>query len=149
MNAEHEKYIFYQECVTSLNVAWNIVDVLARTQNHKVVASAAYRMAFIEYAKPYKKSRGTFINNHTLTLPNISIEDKILHEHIIYLRDRVIAHSDLEVKNAKLHFGNIAGKSLPLIIYNTAVVYPSLTEFRGLIERSLDQLYKEVPNLES
>jgi hypothetical protein len=148
MNVEHERYIFFQECITSLNSAWRIVDALDKSDNHNTVAWAAYRMAFIEYAKPYKKSQGIHVKNHTLLLPDINSEDKILHDRIIDLRDTVLAHSDLTVKDAKLYFGNVEGKLFPLIVSNTAVALPSLTEFRGLIEHSLDQLYSELPNLE-
>lgn len=149
MSVQHESYIFFQECITSLNVAWSIVDALDKNENHKAVAWAAYRMAFIEYSKPYKKSRGFHVRNHTLPLPDFSSEDKVLHDRIIDLRDTVLAHSDIAVKDAKLYFGNVGGRPLPLIASNTAVVLPSLAEFRGLIERSLDQLYSELPNLES
>ena len=148
MNVEHERYIFFQECITSLNIAWSIVDALDISKNHKTVALAAYRMAFIEYAKPYRKSRGIHVKNHTLPLPDISKEDKILHDRIIDLRDTVLAHSDIAIKDAKLYLGNVEGRPLPLMASNTAPVLPSLTEFRGLIERSLDQLYKDLPNLE-
>ncbi len=148
MNAEHERYIFFQECITSLNVAWRIINALDISKNHKTVAWAAYRMAFIEYAKPYKKSRGIHVKNHTLPLPDISAEDKILHDRIIDLRDTMLAHSDIAVKDAHLYFGNVEGRPLPLIASNTAAVLPSLTDFRGLIERSLDQLYNKLPNLE-
>jgi hypothetical protein len=148
MNAEHERYIFFQECITSLNIALSIVDALDISKNHKTVAWAAYRMAFIEYAKPYRKSRGIHVKNHTLPLPDISEEDKILHDRIIDLRDTVLAHSDIAVKDAKLYFGNAEDRPLPLIASNTEAVSPSLAEFRGLIERSLDQLYKDLPNWE-
>lgn len=148
MSAKHERYIFFQECITSLNAAWRIVDALDASENDKVVAWAAYRMAFIEYAKPYKKSRCIHVKDHTLPLTYISSEDKSLHGRIIDLRDTVLAHSDITVKDAKLYFGNVEGRPLPLIASNTTAAFPSLAEFRGLIERSLDQLYNELPKLE-
>lgn len=146
MNAKHEEFIFFQECLTSLNSAWSIIDALSGSEAHKAVASAAFRMALIEYAKPYKKSAGVLIKRHVLPLPSLSDEDRELHEKIIQLRDSALAHSDLSVKDAKLYVGNIGGAPFPMIICNTGPELPTLTSVRGLIERSLDQLYKELPD---
>lgn len=148
MNAEHERYIFFQECITSLNSAWCIVDEISISENHKTVTWAAYRMAFIEYAKPFRKSWGVHVKSHTLPPPEISPEFKALHDRIMNLRDKVLAHSDIADKDAKLYFGNVEGKPLPLIASDTQVVLPPLKEFRRLIELSLDELYSQLPALE-
>lgn len=148
MNTKHEQYIFFQECITSLNAAWSIIDALVNSENHKVVVWAAYRMAFIEYAKPYKSSWGIEVKRHTLELPDISPGDRALHDRIISLRDTVLAHSDISVKDAQLFLEHIDAKSLPLIVSNTPNVLPTLTEFRGLIENSLDQLYRQLSEIE-
>lgn len=149
MSAKHEEFIFFQECLTSLNSAWSIVDALSSGEAHKTLASAAFRMALIEYAKPYKKSVGVLMKRHVLPLPSLSDEDRKLHEQIVQLRDTALAHSDLTIKDAKLYVGNIGGVPFPMIISNTGPSLPSLVAVRGLIERSLDQLYKELPAWEA
>ncbi|QIB66092.1 hypothetical protein [Kineobactrum salinum] len=83
MSAKHEEFIFFQECLTSLNSAWSIIDALSSSEAHKAVASAAFRMALIEYAKPYKKSVGVLIKRHVLPLPSLSDKDRELHNEII------------------------------------------------------------------
>ena len=150
MSTKHEEFIFFQECITSLNSAWCIIKALnAARETDKTLAWAACRMALIEYAKPYKKSIGIQIKQHVLPLPTLSVEDIALHEQIIHLRDTVLAHSDLCEKNAKLYIGNIAGKPFPIIASNTSPSLPPMSVVRGLIERSLDELYKQLPDWEA
>lgn len=149
MTEEHEKYVYFQECISSLNAAWSIIDTLQSSVAHKTLAWAAFRMALIEYAKPYKSSRGVHKRNHILPIPDMSGEDKLLHECIIDLRDKVLAHSDISVKNAKVYVGKIGDRALPLIVSNAFPLFPSLADVRGLVERSLDRLYEDLPELEA
>ncbi len=145
MTAEHENHVYYQECISSLNAAWRIIDTLQSSDAHKTLVWAAFRMALIEYAKPYKDSLGVHKKKHKLLIPDLSEEDKRLHERIIVLRDTVLAHSDIRVKDAKVYGGKIGDRALPLIVSNTFPWFPSLADVRGLIERSLDRLYEELP----
>lgn len=149
MTDEHEKYVYFQECISSLNAAWSIIDTLQSSDTHKTLAWAGFRMALIEYAKPYKSSRGVHKRNYVLPIPELSEEDKRLHERIIDLRDTVLAHSDISVKDAKVYFGKIGDRALPLIVSNTLPLFPSLADVRGLVERSLDRLYEHLPELEA
>ena len=145
MTAEHENYVYYQECLSSLNAAWRIIDTLQSSNANKTLASASFRMALIEYAKPYKLSQGVHKKIHKLPIPDLSEEDKLLHARIIVLRDTVLAHSDIRVKDAKVYVGKIGDRALPLIVSNTFTLFPSLADVRGLVERSLDRLYEEFP----
>jgi len=76
MTAEHEEYIYLQECISSLNAALNIIDTLQSLDADKTLAWAAFHMALIEYAKPYQRSRGEHKRNYTLPIPDLSEEDR-------------------------------------------------------------------------
>lgn len=149
MTAELENYVYFQECIGSLNAAWGIIDALQSSDAHETLLCAAFRMALIEYAKPYKSSRGVHKRKHVLPIPDLSEEDKLLHERIINLRDTVLAHSDISVKDAKVYVGIIGDRPLPFIVSNKLPLSPSFAEVRGLVERSLDRLYEDLPEWEA
>ena len=145
MSTRHEEYIFFQECLMSLNVAWAIVDALGEDRVREILRESAFRMALIEYAKPYKQSRGIEVKKHVLPLPKLDVADQKLHSEILHIRDTSLAHSDLTVKGAKLYVGHIGSTPFPLIIQNTGPSLPPLVAVRGLIKRSLDELYSQLP----
>jgi hypothetical protein len=72
MTAEHENYVYYQECISSLNAAWIIIDTLQSSDSHKTLAWAAFRMALIEYSKPYNNSKGVHKQKHKRPIPDLS-----------------------------------------------------------------------------
>lgn len=138
-----EEYIHYQECLTSLNSAWCILSELENSSENKILRSAAYRMALIEYCKPYKKSYGRGKSRHYLEETLSSENDKLLHKKIIDLRDTVLAHSDINRKESKVYFTEANDKPLLLISSSNDAQWPSVNEIKKLIETTLDQLYKK------
>jgi hypothetical protein len=148
--ANDERFVYYQECITSLNSAWQIITTLQETKVRPVIGRAAYHDALIDYAKPFKESRGKEIRSHFTKFPSeFSDTDKQLHDRIITLRDQFLAHSDITIKDAKVYRGKIRDRVLPLIISNTDPPLPEFDEVRRLIERLLDYLYqKEETNSE-
>jgi hypothetical protein len=147
MVRDDEAYIHFQECLTSLNNAWTIICKLQETKTDGLLHWAAYRMALIEYAKPFKTSKGA-ARRHRLSAPPFSEADVSLHRELIDLRDRTLAHSDLTTRDAKVYVGRIAGQPFPLIVSNTDQTLPTLDNARGLIERTLDYLYSQTSNYE-
>lgn len=143
MTEKHEEFVFLQECIVSLNSAWSIIEALSHGDAHKTLAWAAFRMALVEYSKPYKKSVGLQVKRHVLPLPALSAEDRKLHERIVQLRDTVLAHSDLNAKDARLYIGSVRGKPFPMVVSDAPPSLPTASDVRGLIERSLDELYKQ------
>src|SRR5437588_4295695 len=103
MTPPEERYVHFVECIQSLNTAWRILGELAKVEPG-VVRGAAYRMALVEYAKPYKASFGIHSRGaqpYMLTpLPQLASEDLTLHALILQLRDQLLAHSDLTLKEA-------------------------------------------------
>jgi len=71
-----------------------------------------------------------------------------LHDNILRIRDKSLAHSDLSELDAKLYIGDIGGNPFPLIIKNTGSHLPDLNAVRLLIEEILDNLYEELKRFE-
>jgi hypothetical protein len=141
--SDDERFVYYQECITSLNSAWQIITTLQEINVTGVIRRAAYHDALIDYAKPFKASRGKEKHSYFTQFPSeFSDSDKILHEQIIDLRDQFLAHSDLSIKDAKVYKGEFGDRVLPLIISNTDPLLPEPDAVRLLIERLLDYLYQ-------
>jgi len=102
-------------------------------------------MALVEYAKPFKQSHGTGNRRHSLRFPSLSSDDAALHQQLLNLRDQVLAHSDLTVKDAKLYLGQVGEKIMPLIVSNTTPQLPEKERVQRLVERVLDALYAQIP----
>jgi hypothetical protein len=134
-----EEYIHYQEAITCLNRAWVTICELENTKSGSAIWAAAYRMTLIEYCKPFKKSTG-LTKKHQLTIPNFDSELKLIHEEIINLRDKVLAHSDLTVLDAKVYYGET---HKPIISKNILKSMPAPSNIRKLIEYVLDDLYSK------
>ena len=138
-----EEYVHYQEAITSLNRSWRTLCELETHKSGGAIWSAAYRMALIEYCKPFKISYGTNKVKHKLTSPKLDQEKLILHKHILDLRDQVLAHSDITVLDAKVSYDNNAVFPVTLIISNRLGDLPKVTDIRNLVEAVLDELYLE------
>ena len=83
MARDDEAYIHYEECNSSLNEAWQIIE---RTQSSTdpLLSKAAYHMALIAYARPFKESYGAYKRRHRMKLPPRFAEaDKKLHRELI------------------------------------------------------------------
>ena len=133
-----ERFIHYQESITSLNRAWRTICELEGIKPGTQVWAAAYRMTIIEYCKPFKKSHGKDKNNHSLPVPEFGQGMQELHDTLISLRDTVLAHSDLGPIDAKVVYGD---DHEPFIIKNTLPKFPSPSDIKEIIEFVLDDLY--------
>ncbi|WP_158704627.1 hypothetical protein [Ectopseudomonas mendocina] len=149
MTPNDEDYVYFQECLIRLNRAWEIICKLQSTEPRDIIWGAAYQMAIIEYAKPYKESRGTKKWRYILPLQNLTETDRLLHDRLLSLRDTFLAHSDITIKDAKVFVGSISENPLPLIISNTEPEMPQPHDVRALIELTLKHLYDELPNREA
>jgi hypothetical protein len=149
---DDEGFIHFQECLTSLNEAWRILEEVVNpvTSASPILRLAAFRMAIVEYAKPFKKSFGAPTptqpkgRKHALKFPSLSADDIRLHKTLLELRDQVLAHSDLSQKDAKVYVGTTSGRAIPVIISETAPELPDPETVRLLVERVLDALYAQL-----
>ncbi len=142
MNTD-EEYIHYQESITCLNRSWRTLCELEISNARNALWSAAYRMALVEYCKPFKVSYGK--NNVKLKLPtpNLDQAELALHEKILALRDQVLAHSDLSVLDARVSYDKNASFPVPVIVVNILGELPQVTDIRNLVEQVLDGLYSK------
>lgn len=142
MSVDEEKFIHYVECIQSLNRAWRILQDLGEVEHPTALHAAAFRFALIEYAKPYTRSDGIH-GRRKLQPPQLPTELLTLHDRLLDLRNKVLAHSDLTLKQAKLHVSLIGGRPSYVISSNIAEALPSREAVINLIERTLDQMYVE------
>jgi hypothetical protein len=137
-----ESFVHYIGCIDSLNRAWSILQDLGSVERPSALHSAAFRFALIEYAKPYTRSDGKH-KKHILIPPKLPAKLLSLHTRIMGLRHQVLAHSDLTLKEARLHVHSYAGKPYHIIASNLPEALPDREEVITLIEQTLDQMYVE------
>jgi YHS domain-containing protein len=134
-----EDFIHYVDCIDSLNRAWSILQNLGKVEQPSALNGAAFLFALIEYAKPYTRSEG--IHGRRKLLPPELPELLALHEQILDLRNQVLAHSDLTVKQAQLHLHSFNGKPYYIASSNCGHSFPSRKVVITLIEQTLEQMY--------
>lgn len=135
-----EQFLHYQESITSLNRAWRTVCELEKTDSGSALWAAAYRMAIVEYCKPFKRSHGITQKALKLEVPKLRDELNQVHNLAIELRDKLLAHSDLDSLDPKVYYSS---EGAPCIVKNSSPVMPSLNELRALIESVLDHFYEK------
>ena len=153
MTATEEQYVHYVECIDSLNRAWWILQELRATEQKNAITAAAFRFALVEYAKPYTGSDGIHRNrkkrnSYKLPQPDLLPEDLALHRKILDLRDQVLAHSDLTLKEARVYLGRYGGQLSVGIASNIGLPLPDIEAIIALIERTLDIMKVERTRLE-
>ncbi len=151
MTANEEHYVHYVECIDSLNRAWAILQDLRMSEHKTAIHAAAFRYALVEYAKSYTRSDGIHKhgrNAYKLAEPTLSPGDLSLHRRILDLRNQVLAHSDLTLKEAVVYLGRYGGRASVGLASDGRPPFPGIDEVIGLIERSLDNMYVERTRLE-
>ena len=149
MTPEDETYIHLDECIRSLNEAWHVAQEVRRTAQKSAITAAAYRYALVAYARPYTDSDGIHRNRKNRNAYKrkppqlLAIEEIALHDEILRLRNKILAHSDLTVKDAKLYVGRYGSQSKAVIGSNIQPSLPDVSAVIRLIEHSLDALYAE------
>jgi len=144
MTASEEEYVHYVECIDSLNRAWRILQELRAIEPKSGLHAMAFSFALIEYAKPYCRSDGTLKkgkNAYKLPPPDLPAEYLNLHQQILDLRDQVLAHSDLTLKEAKVYIPPYPGR--PTVASNRPPSLPDGEAVVALIERTLEKMYLE------
>jgi len=145
---DDEAFIHFEECLNDLNSALRILEALQQAQIPPVLWAAAYHMALIEYAKPFKMSWGVNKRKHVLPTPLLPESGQQLHIQLLDLRDQVLAHSDLSVKDARVYVSEISGQPVPIIVSNAEPVLPSIIAVKTHVEHMLDALYAQRPTYE-
>jgi hypothetical protein len=146
MSPAEENFVHLDECVRSLNEAWHILQEIRVATNRTAIHSAAFRYALIAYARPYTRSDGEHQKGrkaYKLAPPMLSKEELLLHDQILDLRHKVLAHSELIVKQASIYVGRYGGLAKANIATNGHPQFPETDAVISLIEHTLDSLYVE------
>jgi|GEM_PF-472739 len=146
MTPKEEEYIHCVECCESLNQSWRIFQDLQGAKQNPVICDAAFRYALVAYAKPYTRSDGIHKrkkNAYRLAVPPLSSKEIELHHQILKLRDQVLAHSDLSLKEAIVSLSKFDGRTHAAILQNIPEQLPRIDAVISLIEHTLDLLYAE------
>ena len=157
MTEQEEEYVHFVSCINDLNIAWRLLQEIKQCKGN-ILVGAAFQFALIEYSKPYKASFGILRNSTGKLIPRKLDESHVpamhiqLHKRIIDARDRIHAHSDLTVMEAKVYVknsphGKIVG-TLQNKIYGTEEL-SNIDAIIDLIEQTLDSMYVEVKRLEA
>lgn len=151
MTSQEEAYVHFASCMDDLNYAWRILNQVRDTPG-SLLAGAAFRFALVAYARPYKASRGSLGGSHKLDQRFVPTEHQALHWRILQARDQIQAHSDLTVKDAKLHVAKLASGRFVGVAQNIISGLeerPNIDSIITLIELTLDQMYGEAERLEA
>lgn len=150
MTPEEERYIHFAASIDDLNYAWRILrEIKAATDS--ILVGAAFQFAMVAYARPYRASRGEFSKRYQLGDEFVAVEHRGLHLRILAARDRVHAHSDLTVKEARLHVAATASGKFVGAVQNIITGLEEIDNIDliiSMIELSLERMYKEAKRLE-
>ena len=103
MSKHNEAFIHFDICIDRLNSARRTLLIVKENASHGLVASA-FRFALVEYATPYTRSDGAAKTRHCLSEKYIPEAFVKLHKRLLVSRNRVIAHADIAVLDAKLSY---------------------------------------------
>jgi hypothetical protein len=153
MTPQEEQYVHFVSSIDNLNNAWRILQEIRQCKGSPLVGPA-FQFALVEYSKPYRHSRGTLGKGVKYKLEDVNIPAKHreLHKRILAARDQIHAHSDLTVKEAKLHVVNTASGKYAFRVQKAIRGTEELSNIDSiikLIEQTQDSMYIEVKRLES
>lgn len=156
MKRTQEEYIHFVSCMKNLNNALNIFQELKIPKKlPPVIFNASFQYAIIEYAKPYKVSKGETLNSrekpeHKLDNKYIPPDFLALHKRLIDARDQIHAHTDLTLLEAKIYIQDtFYGKSVVIsqnFIHETQE-FSNIDAIIVLIEKTLDNMMEEEKKL--
>ena len=146
MTPKEEQHVHLEECIRSLNEAWGVLQNIRTSKRKTPLHAAAFRYALVAYARPYTRSDGKHKKGREAYLfptPQLTTEELALHKQILDLRHQVLAHSDLNIKQASVYVGHIAGQVKAIVASNSLPLFSGIDVVINLIERTLDSLYAQ------
>lgn len=149
MTKQEEEFLHLAICIENLNSSWRILQELKDKKGSPVLINAAFQFSLIEYSKSFKISYGNVSNEkRKLKLDTKYIPDKYLelHNRILNARDKLHAHSDLTLWDAKVYVRSSEyGKSVNYSKNNISGTeeFKNIESIIALIEETLHVLYKK------
>lgn len=151
MTRDEETYVHFVSSSDDLNEAWRILGEIKKAPENPLV-SAAFRYALVAYARPYVSSRGDHSSSYKLDERFIPLAQRELHRKLIAARHQIHAHSDLTVREAKLHVAKTpSGKwigAVQNVIRGTEELV-NIDAIISTIEGTLRAMYDEIRRLEA
>ncbi len=151
MQRHEEEFVHFVSCIQDLNTSWKILKLVRRRKKNSL-GFAAFRLALIEYSKPFKESYGKVKAKHRLGIEYIPKDYLDLHNRILKARDTYLAHSDLNIRDARLYvsrhpWGNIA--TIIENVVNESQEFNQLDDIIDMIEKTLKRMYEARDVLEA
>jgi hypothetical protein len=142
---DEEAYAHLVSSSNDLDQAWRVLHAIASNRSGPLTG-AAFMFSVIAYARPYTTSRGEF-RRYTLDLGHVPPEHRALHDRLMAARHKILAHSDLTVKEARVHVANMTtGKYVGVvqnILYGTELL-SELEKVTDLVEKTLASVYEAI-----
>lgn len=156
LNETQEKYIHFVNCIDSLSTALRILNKVKEEKGNPL-SYFAFQFALIEYSKSYKDANSAFKNEkgkpvkkYKLATDFIPQKSLVLHSKIIDARDKILAHLDLDIRDAKIYIQNTEqGKNIlrSQSFLDLAKEMEDIDEIISLIEETIVAMKKEIKTL--
>ena len=145
MTEDHEEFIHFVTCIDRLNSAWVTLSAI-KTAGDSPLVGPAFRFALVQYAMPYNRSDGPIKKRRHLTTSYVPADMLDLHERLLDARNKIHAHADLTLMEAKLYLTETRGS--PSVIISGNYIHgleelSNIDEIIRLIEGTLDNMYTE------
>ena len=145
MTEDHEEFIHFVTCIDRLNSAWVTLSTI-KTARNSPLAGPAFRFALVQYAMPYNRSDGPIKKRRQLPTSYVPADLLDLHKRLLDARNKIHAHADLTLMEAKLYLTETRGA--PSVIISSNYIHgleelSNIDEIIRLIEGTLDNMYAE------
>lgn len=121
------------------------------SSDDSILLEGLFHAGVIRYAKPFVKSRGE-VSHPVKDLLNVEGHSKNLHDHLMTIRDTLIAHDDFtKIKPRILFYGaSVKGANIAvptsIVVANKCLGYPSDLEGAQSIRTHVDATLRGVVN---
>ena len=96
-----ERYTFHRLCDHDLGNAKFALEHLEQVED-ELAQHALMKDAVLSYARPFSRSHGYFSKRHTLPDTFVPEEHRNLHKRLMFYRDQVFAHTDINAKQPRV-----------------------------------------------
>ena len=108
MKKHHEEFLHFVTCLGRLNSALKTLRDI-KTAGDSPLVGPAFRFALVEYATPYTRSQGPIEKDHRLKTSFVPGDLLELHSRLLDARNKIHAHADLTLMEAKLYVTKTRG----------------------------------------
>ena len=99
-NTFEEQYVFYRLVSADLDEAYRSLEAIRRYKRGPTIM-ALIKNAIVSYARPFKRCNGRY-GRYSISPRFVPKNHLELHKLLMHHRDRIIAHTDIDVREPKL-----------------------------------------------